>query len=493
MRQLFLTLTAAVTLMATAAIPQGYYSAMEGKSKAELKEAAKTSARKHTVISYGDETWEAFRQTDVRYVGGDLCWWDMYSNDNVKVANGHPGMNIEHSVANSWWGGTKNDAYKDLHHLNPSNSTANNRKSNYPLGIVATQTWTNGVTTVGKPASGTCGGAANVYEPADEYKGDFARVFFYMFTIYDDISWMSSSSDRNYMFDGSSYPSLRPWAYTMLLEWAKNDPVDEKEIARNEAIYGIQKNRNPYIDFPDLAEYVWGTKTGTAFYAADQGENPDPGPGPGPDPDPDPDPDPKPVDGYWVAVTSPAMLTADDIYILVSVKDCVAMGWTLVNGKAIGRAEDVLTVTDGVITSIGPDVAIISLEEAGSQWNILVSDQEGNSMGYLSSTTSKTTVLSEDSGSNVTITTAADKTTLDFGPSIGRFLYNASSPRFSTYTSNQQEVMLYRKSEESGVAEILPAAEESGEIIFDITGRRVDPENLRAGIYIRGGRKIVVR
>ena len=68
-------------------------------------------------------------------------------------------MNIEHSVANSCWGGSKNDAYKDLFHLNPSDATANNRKSNFPLGIVvATPTWTNGVTVVGHPAATTAAG-----------------------------------------------------------------------------------------------------------------------------------------------------------------------------------------------------------------------------------------------------------------------------------------------------------------------------------------------
>lgn len=495
MRQLIFTVTAAAALLASAAIPEGYYSAMEGKSKAELKEAAKSCAKKHTVISYGDQTWDAFRYTDVREVGGALCWWDMYSNNNVKVSNGHPGMNIEHSVANSWWGGTKNDAYKDIHHLNPSDSEANNRKSNFPLGVVSHQTWTNGVTTVGQPASGSCGGAKNVYEPADQYKGDFARVFFYMFTIYDDIAWMSSSTDRNYMFDGSSYPSLRPWAYTMLLEWARQDPVDEKEIARNEAIYSIQKNRNPYIDFPELAEYVWGSKTSMPFYASEQGENPDPGPGPGPDPGPGPEPgpEPEPIEGVWEAVVSPAMLTDEDKYIIVSVKDYVAMGWTLVNDKAINRAEDVLSPAEGVISKIGPDVAIVRLEKAGAQWNIRLYNQDDEPQGYLSSTTAKTTKLSADEGSNVTINVKTDCTELDFGPSIGLFQYNASSPRFSTYTSNQQGVMLYRKRETSGVPELATPGVSGEDMVFDLMGRRVSPGNLRPGIYIRAGRKVIVK
>lgn len=90
-------------------------------------------------------------KTDVKVVNGKNYWWDMYSNELVLVSSGHGGLNIEHSVANSWWEGTKNDAYKDIHHLNPSNATANSRKGNFPLGKVGTVTWTNGVTTVGKP------------------------------------------------------------------------------------------------------------------------------------------------------------------------------------------------------------------------------------------------------------------------------------------------------------------------------------------------------
>ena len=491
MKKNLMTLMAlSIAFVCWGAIPSGYYSAMEGKKKADLMADAKSSARKHTVISYGDDTWEAFRKTDTRMVGGNLCWWDMYSNNNVKVSNGHPGMNIEHSVANSWWGGTKNDAYKDLFHLNPSDATANNRKSNFPLGIVEDSSWSNGITTVGHPKSGTCYGATNVYEPADQYKGDFARVFFYMFTVYDDISW-DNRSDRNFMYDGSSYPSLRPWAYTMLLEWAKNDPVDEKEIARNEAIYGIQHNRNPFIDFPELAEYIWGSKTDVAFYASQQGENPDPGPGPDPDPDPDPEPGPGPgVEGEWSRVTGTGMLAEGFDYIVVSVKDNVPMGYTLVNDKAISRAEDAVEVSAaGVISTIGSDVAIVRLESVGGGWQMHVYDGNGDSHGYLTSTTAKTTTL-ESTGTTVTITPGSEETKLSFG-GAGTLQYNASSPRFTTYTSNQQSVFLYRKVETTGIDVIEEVIVD--EAWFDLTGRRVNPENLSPGLYIHAGKKILVR
>lgn len=253
-------------LAAAAAIPQGYYDSLNGKSGASLREAAKQVAAAHTAIEYGEPTWEAFKTTDVRIVDGREAWFDMYSNVIVWVATGHSGMNIEHSVPNSWWGGIKNDAYKDLYHLNPSNADANNRKSNHPLSLIdGLPSWTNGISSIGSPVPGQGGGSATVFEPADQYKGDFARAYFYVFTIYNDIPWIDES-DKDYMYlaepDGAD---LRPWAYDMLLQWAEQDPVDSRELARNEAVSVLQGNRNPFIDIPDLADYIWGARKETVF------------------------------------------------------------------------------------------------------------------------------------------------------------------------------------------------------------------------------------
>ena len=111
----------AMAFSASADIPAGYYDGLEGKSGVTLKKAAKEAAKHHTAIDYGTSTWAVFIESDTHIVGGQRCWWDMYSPDNVPApsASKHDGLNIEHSVANSWWGGTKNDAYKDLMHLNP--------------------------------------------------------------------------------------------------------------------------------------------------------------------------------------------------------------------------------------------------------------------------------------------------------------------------------------------------------------------------------------
>lgn len=268
MKTKHILLAGLLTLAGTAAadFPTGYYNALDGKTGGELMHAAKSTVARHTVISYGDRTWDAFKTTDVRMVNGREAWWDMYSNDVVYVSTGHDGLNIEHSVANSWWGKSKNDAYKDLFHLNPSEATANNRKANYPLGeISGNPTWTNGVTNVGRPVSGQGGGCNYVFEPLDIYKGDFARAFMYIFTVYNDISWKDNTA---WMYTPGSELMFKDWAKELLLRWNDSDPVDEKEANRNEAIYKIQKNRNPYIDLPSLCHYIWGSKNGTPFYVS---------------------------------------------------------------------------------------------------------------------------------------------------------------------------------------------------------------------------------
>lgn len=251
------------SLAGMAEYPAGYYDNLEGKKRTDLRNAAKAIVKDHKRISYGSSTWDAFKKTDVHFVNGRQAWWDMYSDEIVFTADGHQGLNIEHSMPNSWWGKDENgDAYCDIVNLNPSDQTANSKKSNYPLGEVGQAIWTNGVSTVGRPVSGQGGGAAYVFEPADEYKGDFARQYLYMVTVYDDIDWQSR---YNWMYDLTSMTFLKPWAATLLLKWCEQDPVDAKETRRNDNVYKVQGNRNPFVDLPELAQYIWGDKSNIPF------------------------------------------------------------------------------------------------------------------------------------------------------------------------------------------------------------------------------------
>ena len=263
----------------------GYYTLMDGKSREALKAAAKQCVQRHTRLVYSDlpNYWQ-YSDVYPELYNGQKRWWDMYSDAIYLIRNGQSGkqsfsnnrMQREHSVPKSWWK-MNNDveytpAYSDMWNLYPSDGAANQAKLNYPLGPVATARYNNGVTKVGNAMNGFGGGCPYVFEPADEYKGDFARSFFYMATVYDDINWVV-----NYMYQKNTYPTLVPWAANMLLDWARKDRVSQKEIDRNNVVEQYQGNRNPFVDFPELAEYIWGTRTSEVFRISEQ-EGSDPTP-----------------------------------------------------------------------------------------------------------------------------------------------------------------------------------------------------------------------
>lgn len=264
-KNVFLLYTLVCSIAISAQIPAGYYSRAVGKAEAELKTALFEIINPHTQVSSYNALPDYFRKTDVWPQSSPLRWWDMYGNIPL-YASTFNGLNREHSFPKSWWGGTTTTpAYTDLFHLYPAEREANLAKNNYPLGIVTgTPTFDNGMTTVGKGVQS--GGAPYVFEPADEYKGDFARTYFYVVTCYQNLTWKYT-----YMAANGTYPTLQKWAIDLLLDWNEQDPVSQKEIDRNEAVYRIQNNRNPFIDYPELAEYIWGDKMGVAFNPATGG------------------------------------------------------------------------------------------------------------------------------------------------------------------------------------------------------------------------------
>lgn len=250
--------------------PAGYYDPASGKTGAELKTALKQIIDNHTQLTYS-ELWNAFYDTDDKPNGKV---WDMYSDipggtppyeytfgsDQCGNYSGEGSCyNREHSMPKSWF----NDGYPmytDLFQVVPTDGYVNNKRGNYPFGEVGNATWTslNG-SKVG--SSDYPGYSGVVFEPIDEYKGDFARGYLYMATRYEDqiAGWNSD------MLNGTSYPVFTTWALEMLIEWHTNDPVSEKETERNDAIYAYQNNRNPYIDHPEYVLQVWGNTPPVVF------------------------------------------------------------------------------------------------------------------------------------------------------------------------------------------------------------------------------------
>lgn len=250
-------------LQMEATIPPGYYYFARNKKKAELKSALRQYGSPLFEFEYGGGpgfTWQGFYYTDRN---PDNSVIDMYS-DSIRYFNGYaaiPNMNIEHSLPKSWWGAYPNGAYKDLFHLYPADAITNIIKNNLPLGeVTGIPTYDNGKSKIGKNGFEN-DYMDNCFEPADEYKGDFARSYLYIATIYENLAplWQSP------MMTNTVWPVWKPWAIDLLLKWNRQDPVSPKEIARNEVIYKLQGNRNPFIDYPDLAEYIWGKDTTQVF------------------------------------------------------------------------------------------------------------------------------------------------------------------------------------------------------------------------------------
>jgi endonuclease I len=249
--------------------PAGYYSSIDGLQDASLKSALGTLTRHRftTLYDYGsgkNKTWQGLWQTDRNTSDNSVI--DMYSNNKryfnpsdttASVTN----CDIEHMFPNSWWGakaGCK-EAYCDLHHLVPADYSANRSKSNYGPGVPTDTTFNNGVWMNGKDATRS---NITVFCPPDEYKGDFARALMYIAVTYGDtVTWQKDESVPH--MDNDSWQEFKPATSALLLAWHRADPVSNKERVRMNTVYGIQGNRNPFIDYPCLAEYIWGDKVGT--------------------------------------------------------------------------------------------------------------------------------------------------------------------------------------------------------------------------------------
>ena len=261
-------LAIAIAMMAGQAMaqaPAGYYDGIEGKCGAELKTALFDIIGDHEQLSY-NELWTAFEDTDCREDG---TVWDMYSDCEFRFGNDQCGnysgvgdcYNREHSFPKSWFGGKVPPMYTDLFHLYPTDGYINNQRSNYPFGECDGGTKLSSLAKGRLGKSTFSGYSGTVWEPDDEYKGDFARSYFYMATAYED-RFASFDSE---MLAHNSYPCYVDWALELLLKWHRQDPVSQKEIYRNNAVEEWQGNRNPYIDYPQLVEHVWGDKMDEAF------------------------------------------------------------------------------------------------------------------------------------------------------------------------------------------------------------------------------------
>lgn len=260
-----------LTFSIFAQIPPGYYQNASGKSGIQLLNSLTEIIDNHHVMTYTD-LWTCFQLTDTI---GEGQIWDIYSSfgdgtseyplfwseDQCVSVSAQEGdcYNREHLFCQSWFGSTQEDPYSDLFHIYPVDGLVNTVRSNNPFGVVEnpSRTFTNG----SKYGPNSFSGAPNepAFEPIDAYKGDIARSLFYMFARYQH-------EDANFSFSSmTNGAKLKTWALNMLIQWHLQDPVSPKEQARNAAVYLFQHNRNPFIDYPELVNKIWGTDSVNPF------------------------------------------------------------------------------------------------------------------------------------------------------------------------------------------------------------------------------------
>lgn len=506
-----------LTLNGLADVPENYYASAKGMTGKDLKSTLYLIIAPHTEREYSD-LWEDFKSTDVREDG---TIWDMYSNATSYVPGGSKqganftqegdAYNREHSFPKSWFN-SETPMYTDLFHLYPTDGYVNGRRSNYPFGETEGETYqsANGFSKLG--ACTISGYTGTVFEPADEYKGDFARTYFYMATAYEDqiASWDSPC------LSGDFYTAFADWTLNMLLRWSQEDPVSEKEIARNEAVYSIQGNRNPFIDFPGLEKYLWDSMSTTAFdpnnyiepddvdYSTyDTGEDSESDGGDGNE-NFDGNSDTSSSQGnVYALVTSTSDLSSGNEVLIVCTSNGVAMAEQ--SGDIRTYAEVSVSESGTISTSVntsGLPYAFVLGGEAGA-WSFY--DETAQTFLALTSGANKLHAASSADSDNAlwTITIGDDGSTTIFNNYYDTrcIQYNASSPRFACYTSTQMPVQLYSLLSTEGINQTLTAEGNETVHVYDTNGRLLRKamsgaaavRGLAPGLYIVGGKKVIVR
>lgn len=260
--------------------PVGYYNSASNQTCANLKTALSSIINNgNTPQSYGN-LWNQYLISDIkpRTVGAgssnvifDIYSWrptlgDPYqytpsvnqcSGSSPNAENGC--YNREHSVPVSWFNGStsNNGPATDYLHVFPSDSWVNSKRANYIYGEVATASFTS---LAGNKlgTSSIAGFSGPVFEPIDSMKGDLARAFLYFVTMYQsDMISFAGNAEAAQSFDASTFPSVKINYLKLMLKWHNQDPVSAKEIARNNAAYTFQGNRNPFVDSAKYVTGVW--------------------------------------------------------------------------------------------------------------------------------------------------------------------------------------------------------------------------------------------
>ena len=257
-------------------IPQGYYDQANNLSSDELKEALHQIISNHVIFPYtsnSTDTWDILHESDqdpnennnmiLVYTGRSQEKgyrdgsgnYSQYENGNGTQSNS---WNREHIWPKSHGFPDEDDnAYTDVHNLKPCDRSVNSSRGTKDFDFGGNQ----------HSEASDCLTDSDSWEPPDYVKGDIARILFYMVVRYDPgVDHENNTFDLelvDYTTPNNTEPILGK--LSSLLDWHLSDPVDDFEINRNEIIFGYQENRNPFIDHPNLVNYLWGDNIGLVW------------------------------------------------------------------------------------------------------------------------------------------------------------------------------------------------------------------------------------
>ena len=252
-----------------------YYADAAGLSGYSLKTALHNIIKNHSAQGYS-ALWTFFSVHELdNYYEQDGAILDIYSerpagNDpyvyaaTVNQCGSYDSeadcYNREHSFPRSWFGGAVEPMNSDVHHIFATDGFVNAKRSSYPYGKVATASYTSANGSKLGSALSSTGYNGTVFEPIDEFKGDIARAYFYMATRYQDqlAGWQNNSTEADAALNGSTNQVFASWLLQLLKQWHAQDPVSQKERDRNDAAYQYQGNRNPFVDYPQFVNAIWG-------------------------------------------------------------------------------------------------------------------------------------------------------------------------------------------------------------------------------------------
>ncbi|MBB6372272.1 endonuclease [Chryseobacterium shigense] len=269
----FFLLSSAIFL-ASAQAPVTYYDGTAGLTGIALKnKLSQIITDGHQAKTYNG-LWTAYQTTDRDYFyENDGTVLDIYSENptgqdpyNYTIITNQCGQynsesdcyNREHIVPQSLFD-EASPMVADVNFIRATDGKVNGMRSNYPFGKVQNASFTslNG-SKLGSSASPGYGGT--VFEPIDAFKGDVARMIFYFVTRYQSqLGSFTSANGTGDMLGTTAFPGLQTWELDQLRAWHISDPVSSAEIARNNATYEYQQNKNPFIDHPEFVELIWGS------------------------------------------------------------------------------------------------------------------------------------------------------------------------------------------------------------------------------------------